>query len=285
MPWKERRGKQYYYQSRRVGRRVISDYVGTGLIAECTAQVDQLSRGRRALTRAQAWAVAEEFADIDRALDYLEQQLRTLVAATLEAAGFHQHHRGEWRKRRMSTSKRATRSEQNPASLYTIVARADGPKATADDQAALRRLYDEVPAVWKGMGDLASSAQGRLITVAVESYSHREAIGRTIRAVRDELGYGAASQLEKLLIEQIVICWLRMQIQEIRCTQALHDTDGCSATKAEHHERMLVSTQARYLRAIEGLARVRRLLKLPAVQLNIAQPGSQQINVAGEVKM
>ena len=37
-------------------------------------------------------------------------------------------------------------------------------------------------------------------------------------------------------------------------------------------------------RAVETLARVRRLLsRIPAVQVNIATQGGQQVNVAGEV--
>jgi hypothetical protein len=47
----------------------------------------------------------------------------------------------------------------------------------------------------------------------------------------------------------------------------------------ERWERVLASKEARYLRAIETLARVRRLLRLPAVQVNIAAEGSQQVNV------
>jgi hypothetical protein len=48
-------------------------------------------------------------------------------------------------------------------------------------------------------------------------------------------------------------------------------------------EKLLVSKEARYLRAIEELATVRRLLRLPALQVNIAAAGGQQVNVAGEL--
>jgi hypothetical protein len=49
-------------------------------------------------------------------------------------------------------------------------------------------------------------------------------------------------------------------------------------------ERVLASKEARYLRAVETLARVRRLLNLPAPQVNINLPGGQQVNVQGDVK-
>ncbi len=41
------------------------------------------------------------------------------------------------------------------------------------------------------------------------------------------------------------------------------------------------SAQTRYLRAVETLARVRRLSRDTPLQVNI---GAQQVNVAGEVK-
>jgi hypothetical protein len=51
----------------------------------------------------------------------------------------------------------------------------------------------------------------------------------------------------------------------------------------ERWERILASKEARYLKAVETLARVRRLLRLRAPQLNIALAGGQQVNVAGEL--
>ena len=52
----------------------------------------------------------------------------------------------------------------------------------------------------------------------------------------------------------------------------------------ERWERILASKEARYLRAVETLALVRRLLNLPAAQVNINMPGGQQLNIAGDLK-
>jgi hypothetical protein len=40
--------------------------------------------------------------DLDRALDEMAEQARALAREALTAAGYHQHRRGEWRKRRVS---------------------------------------------------------------------------------------------------------------------------------------------------------------------------------------
>jgi hypothetical protein len=54
--------------------------------------------------------------------------------------------------------------------------------------------------------------------------------------------------------------------------------------RAEYWDGLLSSTQARFLRAIETLARVRRLARnTPALQINIANEGGKLVNVHGDV--
>jgi hypothetical protein len=49
-------------------------------------------------------------------------------------------------------------------------------------------------------------------------------------------------------------------------------------------DNLLTTHQARFLRAIETLARVRRLARnTPALQINIAREGGKQVNVQGDV--
>jgi hypothetical protein len=91
---------RYYTRSRKVGGRVVREYVGTGRLGELAAELDKLDRGRREAERA---ALRAEQADIgarDAPLDELHNLAELLTRAALVAAGFHQHKRGEWRKRR-----------------------------------------------------------------------------------------------------------------------------------------------------------------------------------------
>jgi hypothetical protein len=160
-----------------------------------------------------------------------------------------------------------------------LSARLDSKKATPEDRTALARLYDDAPWLWQLYGDLARYALDELLGSLNASTAVRKAIGRKIDHMRDELGYKDAPQLERSLIEQICITWLRLQAAEIIFTAVVHAKDGCTLTKAEHEEKMLASAQARHLRAVEALARVRRLAQRTPLQVNI---GAQQVNVAGE---
>ena len=95
--------------------------------------------------------------------------------------------------------------------------------------------------------------------------------------MRVELGFNHAPMLEKLLIDQICACYVRVWVAEHRHTTCI--TSDRTLEQAANDQKTLSMTQARYLRAIETLARVRRL-KLPALQVNVAQAGAKQMNVA-----
>jgi hypothetical protein len=99
MAWEHRKGVgRYYTRSRRVGRRVVREYVGGGSVGELAAAADAKSR-EEAQRQAQVWrerraaiaASSESTRCFSDALDRLAQ-------GTLVVAGYHQHHRGEWRR-------------------------------------------------------------------------------------------------------------------------------------------------------------------------------------------
>ncbi|MDY3560235.1 hypothetical protein R5W23_001461 [Gemmata sp. JC673] len=94
------KGGLYYTRSRRVGGRVVREYVGGGPVGELAAQLDALERDRRKGERADAHAERERLAGLDAPLDELNTRADELVWAALVAAGFHQHKRGAWRKKR-----------------------------------------------------------------------------------------------------------------------------------------------------------------------------------------
>jgi hypothetical protein len=100
MGWKTINGRQYYYRSVRQGGRVKSEYVGDGELAALVARWDEIERNhRRSLSEAEQ---VERDAERrwDRAFDDLVTVVREATAAVLEAAGFHRHKHGEWRRRR-----------------------------------------------------------------------------------------------------------------------------------------------------------------------------------------
>ena len=100
MGWECHNGHRYYYRSVRTGKRVRSFYMGTGPVAELAAAEDQRRRAERhALAQARRAEQARLRAADAPLLDFIN--LTELAArSALVGANYHQHDRGEWRKRR-----------------------------------------------------------------------------------------------------------------------------------------------------------------------------------------
>jgi hypothetical protein len=94
---------------------------------------------------------------------------------------------------------------------------------------------------------------------------------------RDELGFENAPMLEKMMIEHIVLCWLRLAVAELQFSAVT--AHGGTLAQIEHHQRRVGAAQKRFTRASESLARVRKLAR-PSMQINVAAEGGQQVNVA-----
>src|SRR5215470_9477783 len=97
MPWEKRGLQQFYYRSQRVNGRVIKKYLGTGYAAQQAYEIDQ----QRQEEKKQERAMRKEIEALDHQTNSLWNMTKTLVKAHLLVAGYHQHHRGEWRKRRI----------------------------------------------------------------------------------------------------------------------------------------------------------------------------------------
>ncbi len=103
--------------------------------------------------------------------------------------------------------------------------------------------------------------------------------------LRDELGGAQAPPLEQLLIDHILTLRLRLLCVETAFTQLVLNAPSCSYHLSAFRDAQLTTAQTRYLRAIETLARVRKLARsTPALQVNIAAGGGQQVNVQGDTK-
>jgi len=156
-----------------------------------------------------------------------------------------------------------------------LVKKIDVSQPEEEDLAAFRALLVRLPDAWRVVGDLATQVSVGLVRGMNGPASYRESIEHGMMELSRSLGYDDAPALEKLLIDQVVICWLRLYVCEGWYSQK--QEQGGPIEVMEHVEKMLSATQRRYLRAIESLARVRKLHI--ALQINI---GEKQVNIAGE---
>jgi hypothetical protein len=92
---------RYYTRSKKVNGRVVREYVGTGRVAELVSRMDALEREKKDAERAEFRALRAELDALDAPLDDLNDLAELVARAALTAAGFRQHKRGEWRKKRV----------------------------------------------------------------------------------------------------------------------------------------------------------------------------------------
>ncbi len=100
MAWSMRSGRRVYYRCRRVGQRVFRDYYGSQDEARMAYALDQERQLRRLQERADRCLDRERWEEASESLNALIKTTDLLVRAAFVVAGYHQHHMGEWRKRR-----------------------------------------------------------------------------------------------------------------------------------------------------------------------------------------
>jgi hypothetical protein len=97
MSW-DRRG--YYYRSRKVGGKVRREYLGRGPIIEELARLHAEERADRERDRRALAEEAKRLGELDARVTELDELTELVARAAMAAAGFHRHHRGEWRRKR-----------------------------------------------------------------------------------------------------------------------------------------------------------------------------------------
>lgn len=272
MAWENRGNGRYYYRKVRANGRVTSEYVGAGDTAAWVAHFDQLQQeSHRWETlkahdeRANERAIEQEFEQVSRAI-------RAVTAAVLIAGGYYRH-KGQWRKTGAIMAAHLTmRLETEVSNLFEAV---DKKKPTPADIRQLRKMLRERPDLWRALGDMAHNAASHLIDTLEAPESLKLSLQQGWQSLQVELGAAGATSLEQLLIQQVVIAWLRLGIVEYKYTSVTNE--AITLTMGDFWERRLSAAQRRFLRACETLARIRKL-NLPAIQVNIAADGGQQVN-------
>ncbi len=160
--------------------------------------------------------------------------------------------------------------------LYDVLAPTQKEKPTKEAIQAVRRYWRDHPEAWREVGDMAKHAREVFIEDKFRvSAGFSETVRAAVAGVMHDLGYETAPPIERMVIEEIGLSWLHHYVSQWELTAS----SGVTMRQQEMWERRNVQLQRRYLRALETLARIRRM-KLPAVQVNI---GQNQVNIAGSV--
>ncbi len=144
--------------------------------------------------------------------------------------------------------------------IRDLIKRTDVAKPSKEDLLALRNHLDSDATLVRA-NEITEVAYKAIIESHTNTALQIEICKRDIEDKRAEMGYHSASLLVKMLIDQVIICHLRLQVYEASHAKGM--AESASIEVAEYRDRLLTNYQRRFLRATETLARVRRMSLIP----------------------
>ena len=143
---------------------------------------------------------------------------------------------------------------------------------------SLRQVLDEHPEIWQKAGDLAAHAETTWTRLmAAGNALALESLRREADRMRAELLAGSQSPIERLLVDQVVSCWLQAKHAEI--SAGLEKAN--SLAQKRYFDQRMEKTQRRYLSALKMLAQIRRLplsALMPRTSVPTASPTADNLN-------
>ena len=315
MGWQTKGGGTYYTRSRREGGRVVREYVGTGHTARLFAELDALDRRRGETERGERRQAQQANEEGLRQTRWYIRAIENVLHAELTAAGYHQHDQGQWRKKRPRKKRENNdmATEMQQAAQAEMGRRWEARAAVSRSPVRVEAIQSAaVPATRKERekvlqaamgGDKAVEAQAlacirafpletvigwanpmhpclKMITLQEDTPRARVFRARVeqeyVRDLKQVAGENP-TPLETLLAERIT--FLRFQLTHWERSYECALEKGMSVHHSEHHLKRIERLHKQYVRAIESLAKVRRL-QLPSVIVGQINVGDKQINVA-----
>jgi hypothetical protein len=269
-----RGGCEFFIRSVRRGGRVTSEYVGSGELAWLADARAQNLKAEREDRRRKLAARLARWDRVAAAVEAYGALIDHLFRLAMEAAGYHQHKRGEWRKQRMSTTAQLpAESADLIKSLRARVAEGDNTALPALSE-AIAKARELVPfaAIPAEAYDPGQTAERAVIRWAAEKDpTAREAIRKRLDQFRAELaGSEPPTVLERLLIDRLALCWLDVNTWDERLARAdPHSFRMITMEFVDHLERRRGAAHQRFNRAVKALATFRRLA-LPRIKVRLS---------------
>jgi hypothetical protein len=279
MGWdRKARGRKggYYYRSVRVPGRPgpVKVYLGTGSAAQ--AEAAEVAARRKDRSAAQAEAAA--MATLDGPARGLADACEATANAALAAGGLHGHH-GTWRRAGNSKEGVLTKTKQTKAArrqarkkMKPVNAKPwgwmndaerrrtlgwftrDAENGVEGAREKLRLFIQHYPEFLSEAGALADRAERAYAEAAgMGDLAAVEAARREAETMRIDLGGDTATGVEKLLIDQVVMCRLAERHAQLLAAE------GASFAVEAARMRRAEATGRRYLAALRLLALVRAL--------------------------
>jgi hypothetical protein len=154
----------------------------------------------------------------------------------------------------------AEHSDQNAELPALAALRGLVEQALAGDTttlARLRQLLDEQPEIWHHLGDLAARVEDAWLgLLAADHPLMVEALKRTAQEMTTDLLGENPTRLERLLVDQVVSCWLEARYAEAQAVRPASSGVDQAGRRLRHEE----SAKRRLQESVKTLTALRALL-------------------------
>jgi hypothetical protein len=99
LAWQQRNRSRCYYRTKRVGRRFVNQYFGSGPLAQVAAAEDEHRRIQRQNRSTARKNNDLHWVDLESPLVNAFDQSNLFSTATFLAEGFHQHDSSDWKRK------------------------------------------------------------------------------------------------------------------------------------------------------------------------------------------
>ena len=155
--------------------------------------------------------------------------------------------------------------------VLALIKRTDKENPKPEDLTAIKKHLDEDNLLVK-LNTIGKRAFSRAVETCTNSALMQEVYRRDIEEKRKELGIEFAMPIEKILIDQVVLCWFRLN--QIEMIHASKQAESHTLENGIYWDKKLNSAQRRLLKAMETLAKVQKHLseaKLRDEQANLSR--------------
>ena len=112
--------------------------------------------------------------------------------------------------------------EFTPREFFEIIDKTNIENPKDDDVKALRKALRTNPQLWKLTGNMADNAVQNMISKVNSTPALKESLKVAWKEMQKELLGDTPNPLEELLVQQVVMSWLRLQLVDYHFTEMMN---------------------------------------------------------------
>jgi len=164
-------------------------------------------------------------------------------------------------------------SREEARKFFNLIKKIDSNNPEEKDLKVAKEILAKNPNLYKRCSRLSKSVLNKGVEKYIEGNSGKMIVEAEMEGIKNELEYKSSSGLERLIIDEVLFARLYLLIVENAVLQEANLEIGAILNNR------LNKAQKRFLKAVNTLAKVRKICSSFNIQFNFATDGGQQVNI------